>query len=164
MRRLLRDGMTWAVILTATSIVGCGPKGPAVEMVEGKILLDGEPLAEALVGFSPAGGGGLPAAGLTGADGSFRLNAVKGAKPGAGTAVGEYVVTVAKRVTEGPAGPSGTDDPNYGKSAGVLVEPKVKNLVPDVYGDPKTSPLKASVVAGKNAFEFKLDSKAKKGK
>lgn len=45
-----------------------------------------------------------------------------------------------------------------------LAEPKVKNLVPDVYGDPATSPLKASVVAGKNAFEFKLDSKAKKGK
>jgi len=153
-----------AVMVVAGGVVGCGPKGPAVEMVEGKVVLDGQPVGEAMVGFSPSGGGGLPAAGRTGPDGMFRLNAVRGAKAGGGTAVGEYVVTVIKRITEGPTGPTSTDDPNYGKAAAVVTEPKVKDLVPEIYGDPKTSPLRASVVAGKNSFEFKLDSKAKKGK
>lgn len=150
--------------LMTASLCGCGPRGPAVEMVEGTVLLDGQPLGEASIGFSPEGGSGLPAAGMTGPDGKFRLNAIHGAKPGGGTAVGEYVVTVSKRVTTGPSGPTSTEDPNYGKTPANPEEPKIKNLVPDLYGDAKTSPLRASIVAGTNSFEFQLDSKDKKKK
>jgi hypothetical protein len=155
----------WTVGLVGVAFslaaVGCGSRGPAVQMVEGVVTLDGEPLAGATVSFSPAGSkGALPAAGLTGADGTFRLNAVHGAASGGGTTVGEYVVTVTKdEVTDaGGSGPLDGDDlPPY-------KPPVVKHLVPEAYSSASKSPLRATVVAGKNSgdgFRFELTSKAK---
>ena len=146
---------------------GCGPKRPAVEMVEGVVTLDGAPLSGATVGFSPVGGDGLPAAGMTDSSGKFRLSAAKGAVGGAGTAVGEYVVTISKVESAEPAGPASTDDPNYGKGVAAPApneKPKVKFVVPEKYGDAKTSPFRAKVVTGMNAgdgFTFDVKSAGK---
>jgi len=42
----------WLIAIAAVSmIVGCGRSGPEVHYVEGVVLLDGEPLAGATVGF-----------------------------------------------------------------------------------------------------------------
>ena len=76
-----------------------------MELVEGFVVLDGKPVEGATVFFSPVasageGAAGLPAAGRTGFDGGFRLNAGGGAKPGAGTAVGDYIVTVIKQESD----------------------------------------------------------------
>lgn len=149
------------VLLTLGS--GCGSRGPAVEYVEGVVMLDGTPLADADVGFSPISSGqGLAAAGRTGVDGSFRLNA-QGAKPGQGTATGEYVVTVRKVATSASLGPTSTDDPNYGKTVPDISgrDDQVKWLVPENYGNAKTSPLKATVEPGKNSFRFEVVSGGK---
>ncbi len=142
---------------------GCGQSGPAVEYVQGVVTLDGTPLEGATVFFSPKGSGGIGAAGMTQSDGSFTLN-VKGAQPGAGTAVGDYSVTVTK--VEMPEFPNITeDDPRYGtpehdrlNQEASRAKPKV--IVPEKYNNSETSPFTAQVVSGKNEFTFDVSSKS----
>lgn len=150
---LSRSTMCWAIGLMGLAVcTGCGRSGPAVEMVEGAILLDGVPLAGASVGFSPLTPGvGLPASGTSEADGSFRLTATRGGVPGGGTAVGDYAVTVTK--TERVSEPATEDRP-----AAPL---KIRHFVPEAYGSIATSGLKATVKRGVNrgdAFRFDLKS------
>ena len=141
---------------------GCGQSGPAVEYVKGVVTLNGTPLEGATVFFSPKGSGGIGAAGMTQPDGSFTLNA-KGAKPGAGTAAGDYSVTVTK--VEMPEFPNITeDDPRYGtpehdrlnQEAG---RAKPKAIVPEKYNSAETSPFTAKVESGSNTFTFDISSK-----
>ena len=142
--------------------VGCGQSGPAVENVQGIVTLDGTPLEGATVFFSPKGTSGISAAGLTQSDGSFTLNA-KGAQPGAGTAVGDYSVTVSK--VEMPEMPNITeDDPRYGtpehdrlNQEASTAKPKV--IVPEKYNNSETSPFTAKVESGSNTFTFDVSSK-----
>lgn len=149
-------------MIAMAAIVGCGPRGPAVEMVEGVVLLDGEPVGGATVFFSPAPKdgkpqGGMPAAGRTGAGGTFRLNAVGGTKAGAGTKVGEYVITIVKQESDALPAP----DPN-----GPPAPPgdiKLRDLLPAIYKLGMTSPLRATVKPGKNTYRFELESSAKAG-
>ena len=128
-------------------------------MVEGVVVLDGKPVEGATVFFSPAAGGGaddpgLPAAGRTAADGGFRLNAGGGATPGAGTKVGEYVVTVIKQE------PDPVPPPGFTASSPTVKEIEVRDLLPAVYKLGATSPLRATVKPGRNTYRFELDSKA----
>ena len=146
-----------AVGLVGAAVVGCGRRGPAVEMVEGIVLLDGQPVEGATVLFSPESGGpagGLPAAGRTGADGAFRLNAAGGAKFGAGTKIGDYVVTVTKQDHD-PVPPPDPDTPPSGPP-----NVKVWDVLPVVYKHAITTPLRATVKKGKNTYRFELDSSA----
>jgi hypothetical protein len=142
---------------------GCGKGGPVVEKVEGVVTLDGAPLEGASVLFSPASGG-LPAAGRTEAGGAFHLaTTMPGLNGAAGAAAGDYVVMVTK-VEVPPVIEVPTDHPDYGKAAmptGAEKQSKVKYVVPQSYGDPKKSPLKATVKQGANTFKFEIDSKAK---
>jgi hypothetical protein len=138
-------------------VLGCGHRGPVVEMVEGVVLLDGQPVEGATVLFSPdAGGeaGGLPAAGRTDSTGTFRLNAAGGAKFGAGTKIGDYIVTVTKQDHD----PVPPPDPNGPPSAPPNV--KVWDVLPVVYKHAVTTPLRATVKKGKNTYRFELDSSA----
>ena len=146
-----------AVGLVGAAVVGCGRRGPAVEMVEGIVLLDGQPVEGATVLFSPESGGpagGLPAAGRTGADGAFRLNAAGGAKFGAGTKIGDSVVTVTKQDHD-PVPPPDPDKPPSGPP-----NVKVWDVLPVVYKHAITTPLRATVKKGKNTYRFELDSSA----
>jgi len=142
---------------------GCGKGGPVVEKVEGVVTRDGAPLEGATVLFSPAGGG-LPAAGRTESGGAFRLATTMPGQPvAAGAAAGDYVVLVTKVETP-PVIEVPTDHPDYGKApmpTGAEKQPKIKYVVPQSYGDPKKSPLKATVKKGTNTFTFEIDSKAK---
>ncbi len=150
-----------AVCLLVALVCGCGPRSPRVELVEGVVLLDGKPVEAATVFFSPAataggGVGGLPAAGRTGPDGGFRLNAGGGAKPQAGTAVGEYVVTVIKQESDPLPAPD-LEAPPRPPPADI----DVRDLLPTIYKLGATSPLRATVKPGTNSFRFELDSKAR---
>jgi hypothetical protein len=132
-------------------------------MVEGVVLLDGRPVEGATVFFSPASdpsdkAAGLPAAGRTGPDGSFRLNAGGGAKPGAGTKVGDYIVTVIKQESD-PVPP-----PDLDKPPALPPENEVRDLLPTRYKLGATTPLRATVKQGKNVYRFELDSKAMAGR
>jgi len=177
-RRMVRLDCVGRILLAAALVplvaatVGCGKGGPAVQMVEGVVNLDGQPVADASVFFSPApGSSGMPAAGKTGSDGRFKLTTIRSKQGGGGAVAGDYVVTVSKIQNDSPPLPSGPEDPNYGKfppAPGPNDKPKIKYLVPQEYGDAKTSPLKATVGKGGNSgagFTFDLKSDAKpKGK
>jgi len=156
-----------AVCLLAVALAfvfGCGRAGPKVEFVEGTVLLDGEPVNGADVGFSPVADG-LSAYGRTDSAGKFRLTTARGGSRLGGAPVGEYVVTVVKwrnRLEE--LGPQ--PDPSDGTAAGKwqaeadrLNSLPPEYIVPKAYGEKAASPLKATVKKGRNAgpaFTFDL--------
>lgn len=128
-------------VVLAIFAIGCD-RGPPVVRVEGKVLLDGQPLAAADVGFSPVGSGDvLAAGGRTRDDGTFVLSS-RGARLGAGALLGEYVVTV-RKIKEPPEEFTGI----------------IEYIVPPRYGDTAKSPLRATVVSGRNVYEFAVESK-----
>lgn len=158
------ERMRWRLSLAvvAALVLGCGQSGPAVNLVKGVVTLDGAPVADADVGFSPVTPGqGLSAVGKTAADGSFVLNA-QGARPGRGTAVGDYVVTVRKYEIPPPVPQVSSDDPSYEPPEPSRKPPaELRSLVPKIYVDKATSPLKATVAKGENSFQFELSPKSK---
>lgn len=158
-----------AALCVALATAGCGPSGPAVSMVTGMVTLDGSPLSDAIVEFTPVENpgsdtppDGIPAVGKTQADGSFTLNA-QGAAPGAGTGVGNYIVTIKK--AEYPQVENiSEDDPRYGTPEHEALQRAADNakptyIVPQPYGLQQTSGLTAKVGSGVNEFTFALDSK-----
>jgi len=150
-------------------VAGCWrSSGPAVQFVEGKVLLDGQPLEGATVGLSPAPGSpALPAYARTDATGVFRVTSTRGGRRDAGATVGEYIVTVSKVESEADAAIEDPDHPDYRKKPTAVSRAKQpKNIVPDVYGEVGTSPLRMSVQRGANtgpAFVFDLKADGSTG-
>jgi hypothetical protein len=151
-----RRAVTVIVVALCAVLSGCWSRGPSVQFVEGIVEFEGRPVADATVFFTPESGDaanppGLPATGRTGPDGMFRLNGFRGARAGAGTAVGTYVVTVTKLESDPIPEPD---------ASGVLPQAppnqKVYNLMPAAYADTKTSPLRAEVKNGRNQYRFEL--------
>lgn len=155
--RLLWAGVAIAVV--ALVMAGCGKAGPAVQFVEGVVLLDGKELEGATVGFTPvAGTAALPAVGMTRAGGRFALTSTSGGAPERGAVEGEYTVVVVKQEVEGtgiatkdPAVPPPLDAPHPR-------QPQVTNIVPLAYGKPESSGLRATVRSGRNTYRFELQS------
>ena len=157
----------WALAGAATlCLVGCAPRGPAVEFVEGRVLVDGEPLVDASVGFNPVGAAKLAAFGVTDSSGTYRLTTTQGGRKEAGAPIGDYIVTVMKFQTIlhalGPS-PDGNADPEgfakYTAAAFALSEKPPAALIPEGYGIIGVSPLRATVTKGRNvgpAFTFAL--------
>jgi len=143
---------------------GCGWRGPAVEMVKGRVLLDGEPLGGASVGFLPAASGnGVHAFGVTETDGSFRLTTLPEGAAKAGTATGDYQIVISKIIRVDPNGPPPSAKPRPGASYPKLErvgawQPDSLIIVPSDYGMAATSGLTATVKRGVNEFTFELSS------
>lgn len=162
---MFRSLRGFAAICIGLILVGCGQRGPAVNFVEGVVTFDGVALSGADIGFSPVvPGEGLSAVGSTREDGTFRLNAV-GARPGRGTMAGEYVVTVRKFESKESEASVTFEERDRSSQPPVLSQPDLKNppfrsVVPKVYGSQETTPLRATVSAGKNSFQFDLTSDA----
>ena len=127
------------LLLGATG--GCG--GVRLVPVAGEVKLDGVPVADCAVMFSPVAGG--PAAsGTTDAQGRFTLNTMNRA----GAVPGEHSVTIAKQRTVGMVGDVPGPD-------GVRIE----WLVPQKYSRPESSGLKRTVSPAEHEFIFELSSK-----
>jgi len=141
-----------AIVLCGFAFAGCGgPSGPAVEFVEGVVLLDGAPVADCVVGFSPLDPGGLSAFGQTDATGTYRLTCSRGGKPAGGAVAGRYAVSLTKQKPRDKAAGSmqaaGPDD--------------IEFLVPKGYTQSATSGITATVRKGRNVgpeFRFELKS------
>lgn len=131
---------------------GCGGK-VATNMVEGTITMDGAPLADATITFSPVSqGSGMIGVGTSDAEGKFTLQTVAGAI-GKGTTAGEYTIFVTK--TEAvPTGNTSTAD-----GGEIVREVEDKSLIPEQYTKASTSPIKQTIVKGLNKVEIKLLSK-----
>ncbi|RLT03623.1 MAG: hypothetical protein DWI23_05495 [Planctomycetota bacterium] len=159
--------------LVFASAVGCGRRSaPSVQLVQGKVSLDGLPIAGATVGFSPdAGSGGLAAYGVTAADGVFTLTSVRNGEIGKGAVVGDYAVSVRKMktVTEADIGTqiSRQDFERQVRENHDIegFKPEVA-VVPKAYGEATRSGLRATVTPGPNVgpefhFELRSDFKTK---
>ncbi|MBM4002697.1 MAG: DUF4198 domain-containing protein [Planctomycetes bacterium] len=126
-------------------MTGCGAGEPKIHPVTGKVLLNGQPLADASVVFHPVDAQSRPElrrlTARTDAGGAFRLTT---RDPGDGAPAGEYGVTVEFRelVQEGD---------EFVRSGA--------NLLPDRYAHPATSGLHCRIEAGSNQLlPFQLES------
>lgn len=129
--------------LLLASLVGCSG-GPKPLPVSGVVTLDGQPVADAGVMFFPAESGPV-ASGTTDANGKFQLKTTNTL----GVLPGEYRVAITKKEESGPS--------TFG-----VVDPrriKVKWIIPQKYGNPEASGLKASVGRDHSEFNFALSSK-----
>jgi hypothetical protein len=143
-----------AFILITQMFCGCSSSNKPVE-VEGIVLLDNEPVAEATVLFIPDGNSGQPAHGWTDENGKFQLTTFKendGALPGS------YKVTVTKSVPP-PQPPEA--DPGDAKSVvahfkAIKQQKKVKSPLPAMYASAQSTPFHYTVpVEGKVTLELK---------
>jgi hypothetical protein len=141
--------MIAVLALAIASGLAGGCSGPDIQFVEGVVTLDGKPLPQAIICFTPDDGG-LPATGMTAQDGSFRLSATQGGQFGRGTTPGTYTVTVSKLVRLGTP---------EAEEAGPQLFPgdgDIRRVTPSIYGDSKNSPLRATVARGRNTLRFEL--------
>jgi hypothetical protein len=140
-------------------IGGCRKAGPDVQPVEGTVLLDGKELDGATVGFTPADGAGIPAVGMTGPDGRFKLTSTGGGRPETGAVAGDYKVVITKQEVEGTGKP--VEEPAMAPppSTAYPKQPQVTFIVPQGYEKAESSGLRATVKRGNNTFRFELDSR-----
>lgn len=133
-----------AALLASAAVVGCGGSGLKLVPVSGEVTLDGQPVADAAVVFTPLQGG-PPASATTDAQGRYQLatNNQPGAVPG------EHRVTITKQTMHGIT-PDGMPGPG-----GIRIEWHV----PERYSRAETSVLTATVGADKREFPFALSSK-----
>jgi hypothetical protein len=121
--------------------VGCSNDG--LVPVKGRVQLDGKPIEGAAVLFEPEGGG-VPATGVTDANGDFTLST---SGRGEGAATGMNKVSVAKQVPVLP---------NRKVEEGEIVP--MKSETPEIYASPQTSGLTVDVKRGMAPVELQLKS------
>jgi hypothetical protein len=134
-----------AVRFLALAVVGlaplaCGPSGPEMASISGKVTYGGKPVPKGTITFIPSSPGGRNAVGVIGPDGSYTLQTEK---PGDGALLGDYIVTV-----------SAHDEAVLDYIPAKPVEPKL--LAPAKYENPKTTDLKATVKRGASPVNFDL--------
>lgn len=129
--------------VSLTFLSGCGGEtGPRCHPVEGRVLYQNQPLAEAMVVFHPL----TPPVervpqpiGNTNAEGRFMMTTLKS---GDGAPQGEYAITIELR------------EP---RQIGEEVVRDGPNLLPPKYASPRDTPLRYKVIPGKNEVpEIKL--------
>jgi len=143
------------LVVLAVNLVGCSDGKLKTEPVRGIVTLDGVPLEDASVNFTPKNPGeGTASFGRTNAKGEYLLQTLLG-NVDAGTLPGEYVVTVSKHI-QVPTGRR-IEDSNSGEMQdemdSILIFPEMAK-----YANTKTTPFSATVVKGKNQFDFDLKS------
>ncbi len=154
MNRMLTVTM---IALASLITLGCGPSGPSLGQVNGRVTLDDKPLPNVAVTFMPTGEGGT-ASGITDANGNYVLTHANGK----GTPVGKNkvaVTTVQKPQSTVDMSQIPSDSPEYEKALKdaeggynvVFTEP-----IPEKY-NAKTE-LEFDVKAGSQVIDLKLKS------
>jgi hypothetical protein len=127
-----------AFIVVMIAATGCGQNnsGPQTVPVTGKVTLDGDPIAHAVVSLTPVSDatGGVPAQATTNESGEFEVYSAfdQGRTTQTGMVPGDYAVTVTK-LESIPAQAQLTRAP--------------KNLLPKQYESAGSSGLKATITA-----------------
>ena len=146
--------MVIACCLVGVACVGCGPSGPPLGTVSGTVTMDGKPLENALVTFTPVEPG-RGSTGVTDASGKYELAFIDGK----GATVGSHKVSVTSAPkAAAPAKEIRSDSPEYmnqGSSAD-YDKAKVKETIPAKYNTAST--LTFEVKAGSNTYDIPLES------
>jgi hypothetical protein len=133
------------------ALFGCGSGKLATVKVSGTVTFEGQPLAGAMVNFSPkTAGAGHPGYAVTDTGGRYKLQTLLG-NPDAGTTPGEYDVYIVKMEETPP-----TDSGLAGGSSATVFRPPPKSLIPDRYSSTATSGLTATVKNKNNVIDFEL--------
>jgi hypothetical protein len=132
-------------------------KQPETVPVSGAVTYQGEPVAGAQVSFM-APEAARAAFGKTDAQRRFRLSTY-GTNDGA--VIGTHTLTVSKPEETVTGAGMSPDDPDGGYAAAMAQaaqQPTVKGALPEKYGSPNTSDLRAEVTRdGPNEFTFALE-------
>ncbi|MCL2622528.1 MAG: hypothetical protein FWD31_02580 [Planctomycetaceae bacterium] len=134
--------------------VGCSDSKISTAYVEGVITLNGDPVAEATITFSPKDPEGKSAVGFSNNKGLYKLT-TQGGKDEGGAVPGEYLVAISK--SDVPI--VRLDQATYDQQTGggqPGVAPKYDALIPKKYSNMATSGLTATVAKGKNKQNFEL--------
>jgi hypothetical protein len=129
-----------ALALVGLVPVACGPTGPEMASISGKVTYNGKPVPKGTITFIPVVQGGRNAVGVIGPDGSYSIQTEK---PGDGALLGDYNVTI-----------SAHDEAVLDYIPAKPVEPKL--LAPAKYENPKSTDLKATVKRGASPINFDL--------
>src|SRR5262249_47717449 len=113
---MLKSRFLLAGVLIVFTCVGCSPGGPEIATVSGNVTMDGKPLANATIVFSPENG--RPAGARTDEKGNYVLNFTEG-RQGAVPGLSSVQISTAR---------DGEQDEN-----GKKVTPDVKETVPMEY-------------------------------
>lgn len=140
------------LVVLVAFVPACGDKKLKTEGVTGTVTLDGQPLPNATVYFTPLDGSGNEAVGTTDSNGVYRLQTLLG-KVDAGTTPGKYSVKFSC-YEEFETGKTYTND--EGKE---IPETDERSIIPQKYESAQTSGFEAEVVKGANTFDFDLQSK-----
>lgn len=142
-------------LLLAAALIGCGDSGPELGEVEGVVTLDGKPLSNAVVTFSPQGGGPNGIA-KTGTDGKYQL--MTAGKLGA--VLGGHKVSIIVVPEDPPPMESiPSDDPRYQErmnESSATYRPPPVTPVPERYN--VQTELTEQVESGSNTIDFDLKS------
>lgn len=143
----------FALLGILATVPACGGGAIKTEGVSGVVTLDGEPLPNATVYFTPVDktSGAQQSVGRTNEAGEYKLQTLLG-KADAGTTPGDYVVTI-DCVDEVETGGTTTNDDGE-----EVPEMEEIQRVPSRYLNGETSGLTATVVKGSNTFNFDLTS------
>ncbi len=134
--------MLSGLLVAAACLLGCGSNTAALTRVEGRVLLDGEPLSTGTVVTQTDDGVG--ARGVIGSDGRFSLET---RDRGGGAVPGRHRVAVVAVASSDPGNP---DAPS-------------RSLVPQSYASPGSSGLTISVEPGE-AMDVSLELFSKVGR
>jgi hypothetical protein len=142
-KELLMMRRFFSILFLLVLLAGCGPRNPlGRQAIAGRVTLDGEPLDQGTVGFSPTAAHGVTSGAMV-QNGRFAISAQKGLPPG------KYVV----RINSAKA--AMTKNPDAPPGAGIA--PGIERIAP-VYNDASTVTI--DVVAGRPA-DFQFDAKSK---
>ncbi len=150
----MQSSLRIAALLSAAVLVGCGG-GDELDVggVEGVVTLDGKPLPNAVVTFTPKAGG-PSGVGKTDAEGKYQLLTVNEN----GAVIGEHFVSIVC-VPEAQAVESyRSDDPRYAEAMAKKSDykPKPVTKVPERYN--LQTELVEKVESGSNTINFDLKS------
>ncbi|MFO0877155.1 MAG: hypothetical protein U0840_07245 [Gemmataceae bacterium] len=140
------------ILVIAMACVGCGPKPPPIVPVEGRVMLNGKPLARAEVRFFPMikFGGEYIAVGETDENGYYKLECM--AQPGACACENRVTVTEGS-VPEDCRGMSAESQARL-----VRYQASLKNRpIPGKYANLAQSPLKFLVSPDQKNYPIDLE-------
>lgn len=122
-------------------LAGCGPSGPQLSEVKGKVTVDGKPVPRAEIAFVPEAAGGSPSLGKTDAEGNYRLAFTQDRF---GALIGKHKVTITSKKI------SPNEMPDTGEPIDTAFVP-----IPKKYQGALTAEVKSS----SNVINFELVSK-----
>jgi hypothetical protein len=155
----LKGGLVLTLPLCLVLVFGCEKGNPnAAATVTGKVTYKGEPVTAGVVTFNPKKEGPVSSATLN-ADGTYSITEAP---------AGDFTITVdteslnpdRKAPAYGPPGAGaggGSSPPPPGVAAAPSSAGKYVKI-PKKYSDPESSPLKATLGAGKQVKDFSLEN------